>query len=123
VARKGLGYSTEGTGVSYSSNTSLLYLQRLQHTSFASLNQCAFAKINKFFQTGALPVNDNYCSLEAGPRNITLTGPLDKRDDVARSEQDSEIYRGDVDTVVPTQKPPITLSKPIECRVSEVLTI
>ena len=59
--------TTEGTAVSYSSNTSLLNLQRLQHTSLASSNQCEFAKINRFFQTGALPGNDNYCPVEHRP--------------------------------------------------------
>jgi hypothetical protein len=37
--------------------------------------------MNTFFQSGVLPGRDNYCALEAGPFNITLSGPLEKRAD------------------------------------------
>jgi hypothetical protein len=37
--------------------------------------------MNTFFQSGVLPGRDNYCALEAGPFNITISGPLEKRAD------------------------------------------
>jgi len=47
--------------------------------SLATQNSCAFTKIATFFRDGALPGEENYCPLEAGPWNVTFAGPLEER--------------------------------------------
>jgi hypothetical protein len=39
-------------------------------------NTCAFAKINAYFQSGALPRPKFFCPLEAGPWGMTINGLL-----------------------------------------------
>ena len=55
-----------------------------QHTSASAMNVCGFTKINTFFQSGILPGKDNFCSLEAGPFNVTDPGGLEKSNDWSR---------------------------------------
>lgn len=59
----------------------LLTIDGTGHTSLNARNNCAFAKINAYFQNGTLPGKDSFCSLEAGPWNITITGGVEKRRD------------------------------------------
>ena len=46
--------------------------------SLGPMNNCAFAKIGTFFQTGVLPRpgSDSFCALEAGPWGVKLPGKL-----------------------------------------------
>lgn len=37
-----------------------------------------------FLINGTLPGNENYCEFEAGPWNVTTTGPLAKRSEVLK---------------------------------------
>jgi hypothetical protein len=39
-------------------------------------------KIGAFLINGTLPGDNNYCALEAGPWNITTTGPLAERSEI-----------------------------------------
>ena len=59
-------------------------LRSSKHSSIAPQNKCSYAKLNTFFQEGKLPGKDNYCKLEAGPWNITVEGPLERRADLER---------------------------------------
>ncbi|KAH8646011.1 Alpha/Beta hydrolase protein [Tricladium varicosporioides] len=51
----------------------VLIIDGTGHTSITTNNKCAFGKINKYFQDGTLPGVHNFCALEAGPWNITLS--------------------------------------------------
>ena len=50
--------------------------------------------MNAFFQSGKLPGRDNYCALEAGPWNITISGPLEKRADFLTVKRGLESLKG-----------------------------
>lgn len=62
----------------------LLTVEGTGHSVSATENKCAYSKINTFFQSGTLPGENNYCALEMGPFNVTLTGPLEKRTDLKK---------------------------------------
>ncbi|KAE9381133.1 alpha/beta-hydrolase, partial [Stipitochalara longipes BDJ] len=58
----------------------LLTLDAEGHTSGPTNNTCAFRKINAYFQNGTLPGDDNFCALEIGPANVTLSRGIENVD-------------------------------------------
>ncbi|PVH75712.1 alpha/beta-hydrolase [Cadophora sp. DSE1049] len=62
----------------------LLTIEGTGHTSLAAHNNCAFAKINTFFNSDKKSGKETSCPLEAGPWNISLQGPLEKLGDVGK---------------------------------------
>ncbi|KAF4626028.1 hypothetical protein G7Y89_g12140 [Cudoniella acicularis] len=73
-------------------NSQLLTIDGTGHTSFGPLNKCAFAKVNAFFQNGTLPGKDNFCALEAGPFNVTISNGL--KEGKRHTEDWAKIRRG-----------------------------
>ncbi|KAH8671705.1 hypothetical protein BX600DRAFT_538138 [Xylariales sp. PMI_506] len=54
----------------------VLTIDGMGHTTSATENLCAYAKIATYFQTNQLPGNDSFCALETGPFGITLNGTI-----------------------------------------------
>jgi hypothetical protein len=62
--------------------STLLEAKLKQHTVLTTKNLCSLEKIGAFLISGTLPGIDSYCALEAGPWNITTTGPLTKKREI-----------------------------------------
>jgi hypothetical protein len=64
----------------------------LEYTSVVANNTCVLDKINTYFQTGELPGNENFRSLEAGAWDVTTPQGIER--ECEWLEGDSRCSRG-----------------------------